>query len=137
MRLFLSLLFLLLAAPAFAVDLVCTVPSGATVTRAVELCEEARLALRVPSATWTNDMCASYFLRLGLIEAEKRSTKRSFTASVNSAVSDAVAALTAVWPPPVSARCGDSVVNTEFGETCDDGNTISGDGCDSSCIIEP
>jgi cysteine-rich repeat protein len=31
-------------------------------------------------------------------------------------------------PPPV---CGNGVVET--GETCDDGNTWSGDGCSSSC----
>ena len=136
-RLLLSILFICLAGPALAVDLVCTVPSGATVTRAVELCEEARLALRVPAASWSNDACASWFLRVGLIEAEKRSTRRSFTQSVNGAVGDAVAALTSVWPPPPSSRCGDNVTDSEFGETCDDGNRINGDGCDSSCIIEP
>ena len=30
--------------------------------------------------------------------------------------------------------CGNSVVET--GETCDDGNAVSGDGCSSTCIIE-
>jgi len=32
--------------------------------------------------------------------------------------------------------CGDGVIDTSIGETCDDSNTISGDGCSSSCIIE-
>lgn len=31
-------------------------------------------------------------------------------------------------------RCGNGVV--ESGETCDDGNTLSGDGCSSTCVIE-
>ena len=32
------------------------------------------------------------------------------------------------------AVCGNGIVDT--GETCDDGNVVSGDGCSSSCIIE-
>jgi len=35
-------------------------------------------------------------------------------------------------PPP--ATCGNGVV--EFGESCDDKNTASGDGCSSVCIVE-
>ena len=33
--------------------------------------------------------------------------------------------------------CGDGQVDTDQGETCDDGNLDDGDGCDSSCLIEP
>ena len=33
-----------------------------------------------------------------------------------------------------TGRCGDGVVGT--GETCDDGNTVSGDGCSSVCALE-
>jgi cysteine-rich repeat protein len=32
-------------------------------------------------------------------------------------------------------RCGDGILGT--GETCDDGNTVSGDGCSSTCALEP
>ncbi len=32
-------------------------------------------------------------------------------------------------------RCGDGIIET--GETCDDGNDVSGDGCSSTCQIEP
>ncbi|KDO24253.1 hypothetical protein SPRG_09889 [Saprolegnia parasitica CBS 223.65] len=35
-------------------------------------------------------------------------------------------------PPP---RCGNAILET--GERCDDGNTKSGDGCTSTCTIEP
>jgi fibro-slime domain-containing protein len=36
-------------------------------------------------------------------------------------------------PPP--SVCGDGLL--EFGESCDDGNTMSGDGCSSTCVVEP
>jgi cysteine-rich repeat protein len=32
--------------------------------------------------------------------------------------------------------CGDGYLDTLAGEECDDGGTVSGDGCDSSCIAE-
>ncbi len=32
--------------------------------------------------------------------------------------------------------CGDRTVDTAFGETCDDGNQASGDGCDALCRLE-
>jgi cysteine-rich repeat protein len=33
--------------------------------------------------------------------------------------------------------CGDGRHNVPAGEGCDDANTTSGDGCSSSCVIEP
>ena len=36
---------------------------------------------------------------------------------------------------PPTGTCGNGVV--EGAETCDDGNNISGDGCDASCQSEP
>jgi cysteine-rich repeat protein len=32
--------------------------------------------------------------------------------------------------------CGNGVLEPELGEACDDGNLISGDGCNSTCVIE-
>ena len=40
-----------------------------------------------------------------------------------------------VIPVPIPAFCGDSL--TDSNETCDDGNTITGDGCSSVCQDEP
>jgi len=37
-------------------------------------------------------------------------------------------------PQPPAAVCGNGAI--EAGEQCDDGNTVSGDGCDSNCQIE-
>lgn len=36
----------------------------------------------------------------------------------------------------MDCSCGDSVVCTAALEGCDDGNTVSGDGCNSSCTVE-
>ncbi len=36
-----------------------------------------------------------------------------------------------------NARCGDGYTNEARGEQCDDGGRVSGDGCDSSCQLEP
>jgi len=36
------------------------------------------------------------------------------------------------WAP----YCGDSIIQSTFGETCDDGNNNSGDGCNSLCQTE-
>jgi cysteine-rich repeat protein len=33
--------------------------------------------------------------------------------------------------------CGDGVVDLALGESCDDGNTVDGDGCDLHCHVEP
>jgi cysteine-rich repeat protein len=35
-----------------------------------------------------------------------------------------------------AARCGDGILNTLAGEECDDGNNVSGDGCDDKCRNE-
>jgi len=37
------------------------------------------------------------------------------------------------WEP----HCGDSILDTNAGEECDDGNNTSGDDCSASCQIEP
>jgi cysteine-rich repeat protein len=33
--------------------------------------------------------------------------------------------------------CGDCIISSSRGETCDDNNNVSGDGCSSSCTVEP
>lgn len=38
---------------------------------------------------------------------------------------------------PIKASCGDKLLITDLGEQCDDGNTVSGDGCSAKCMIEP
>jgi cysteine-rich repeat protein len=36
----------------------------------------------------------------------------------------------------VQRACGDGVIQAELGETCDDGNLTSGDGCNFRCVLE-
>jgi cysteine-rich repeat protein len=38
---------------------------------------------------------------------------------------------------PSNAHCGDGFTDPGLGEQCDDGNTISGDGCSATCQLEP
>jgi cysteine-rich repeat protein len=33
-------------------------------------------------------------------------------------------------------RCGDGRIDGLYGETCDDGNTTSDDGCSATCQLE-
>eukprot|EP01097_Dermamoeba_algensis_P011993 TRINITY_DN951_c0_g1_i1.p1 TRINITY_DN951_c0_g1~~TRINITY_DN951_c0_g1_i1.p1 ORF type:complete len:209 (+),score=64.78 TRINITY_DN951_c0_g1_i1:393-1019(+) len=43
------------------------------------------------------------------------------------------------WTQVFGARwfeCGNGFVDTAIGETCDDGNLVSGDGCNSQCKVE-
>nr|MDD3720246.1 hypothetical protein [Candidatus Gracilibacteria bacterium] len=35
------------------------------------------------------------------------------------------------------AWCGDGIIDSTHGETCDDGNNINGDGCSATCQTEP
>lgn len=131
------ILALVATAPAIAADLTCTLPD-AYVPRGLELCEEMRIRMHVRSSDWSNDVCASEFLRIGLLTGDKASTRRAARATVSQAVNDAVDSFNIAFPRVAFiAFCGDSILDTEFGETCDDGNTDPLDGCDESCNIEP
>ena len=135
-RIIIAALFFLVA-PVQAATLNCTLPA-ANVARGLELCEELRVQLRVRSAEWTNDVCATQFFRLGLVEGERRSSTRTANASVAAAVNDALTSFQSTWVRPTRATCGDGTLDTEvpFSEQCDDGNNTDGDGCDSSCVSE-
>ena len=37
----------------------------------------------------------------------------------------------------VCAVCGDGLIQVQAGEECDDNNTSNGDGCSSTCLVEP
>lgn len=129
-------LLCLTASPSRAANLTCVLPAD-YVTRGIELCEELRLRLRIRSSEWSNDACASQFLRIGMLVSDKASTQKESNATVRNNVNIAVDNFNDDWPVLVAAACGDNILDTEFGEECDDGNQIDGDGCDESCIIEP
>jgi len=127
------MLALIMAGPAMAVDLVCSVPD-ANVPRGIELCEELRESLGVRPADWGNGKCATEFLRIGMLLGEKTSTTRLYRSTVNVAVRDAVALFGSTWPAIKAAECGDGILDEFIGEECDDGNDVLGDGCELCAI---
>ncbi|MEO8906138.1 MAG: DUF4215 domain-containing protein [Polyangiaceae bacterium] len=40
------------------------------------------------------------------------------------------------WGCVLGPRCGDGIVQTDQGETCDDGNNVKRDGCSAACKLE-
>ena len=137
-RLLLALSILMFAGSAMAADIILTIPDASS-ARVVELCEELRQQLRIStdSALWNNEQCATEVFRIGMREVDKRTETRAAKATVSTQVNDSLASWDANYPRTPASTCGDTVIDTEYGETCDDGNTIGGDGCDESCIIEP
>lgn len=113
--------FALLSVPVLAADLVCTVPAGA-VTRATQLCEELRLERRIRVSEWSNDICATEILRIGLLEVERRVTERDQDLIHEAAVKDTLSKLKTDFPRVDAVVCGDGIVDTEFGEECDPPN---------------
>ncbi|MBL4817708.1 MAG: DUF4215 domain-containing protein [Deltaproteobacteria bacterium] len=62
--------------------------------------------------------CGDGFLRVGIEECDTG----GFSATCNNDCT--------------LTKCGDGILNTAAGEQCDDGNTVSGDGCSSTCQLE-
>lgn len=136
MRHLIFVLTLMMASQSIAVDLVCQLPDS-YVSRGLELCEELRVRLRIRTSDFSNDICASEFLRHGLLAGDRESTRLAAKATVAQAVNDAVDSFKIAFPRvAVSAFCGDTILDVEFGEECDDGNNIDLDGCSSSCHVE-
>ena len=127
--------FLLIATPAPALDLVCTVPPQLIGMKS-QLCEDLRQELRVRFSQWTDSNCASEYLRRGLLADERDSKRNAARKTVNDDVNNAVDQFLQFWPVPTAARCGDGELDQEFGEECDDGNTTNNDGCSESCENE-
>ena len=126
---------LLLACPASAVDFTCTLPNS-LIVQAQGLCEELRVTLRVRSANWSNNICATQMLRLGLFEANRRSARAAAEVVAQQSVQTQVSAFESPWALPIIAVCGDGIIDIQFGEQCDDNNTGSGDGCSNACLTE-
>jgi cysteine-rich repeat protein len=73
----------------------------------------------------------------GMRDTEAAVTRDEARDFVRDAVRDALKTFDENHPSAlVPARCGDGELTTEFSETCDDGNTDPGDGCDEWCQPE-
>lgn len=134
-------ILVLLAAPAGAIDLTCTVP-GAAVGPAelAALCEAKRQELNVRANAWTNDLCASVFLREGLRNGVSQKVVRDNSIATRDLQRTAMTTFDGVYPLPAAATCGDGVIddgsppgNLDLGETCDP----PGVSCDADCQTIP
>jgi cysteine-rich repeat protein len=66
-----------------------------------------------------------------------RVERRGVTQAIDAAVQAEIDLFDANWEPPFTrAVCGDGILDEEFGEECDDGNVVIGDGCSRKCKIE-
>ena len=137
MKRLIAIALFLAASSLSAADLTVTVPSAA-VTNAVEMCELLRVEVHVRTSDWNNDLCATAFTRIGLRTVLLRYERKGQQQVVDAAVQAEVDNFDTDWPIPYTrAECGDSIVDTEFDEECDDGNVNNGDGCTATCEIEP
>ena len=69
------------------------------------------------------------------INAVTKATTVVTTTTVTTVTNNDGGTTTVVTPKNELAFCGNNIV--EAGEECDDGNTVAGDGCSSSCQAEP
>ncbi len=130
-----------IAAAAHAADPVivdCTVP-GDIVPEILALCEDTRIGRRVPILDWTTSDCASDFLQRGARTTFRNRARSDANSIADKSVGDAMELFDLNFPSPSilkATRCGDGVIQAEFGEECDDGNNERGDGCTADCLTE-
>lgn len=94
-----------------------------------------RSDMQVRVTDWNNDECATEFLRRGLRDFEASTTQAASIATVKDDVSNALTAFDTDYPIQATlAFCGDSIVDTEFGEQCDPPDGVT---CDDSCETIP
>ena len=129
---------LLIPASGWATALTCTVPDGAATTRAAALCTLLRKEMRVTSANWSNDKCATEFLRRSLRNYEAAVTDAASRQTVKDDTATALATFDGVHADATTRSvCGDSTVDDtdpDLGEECDPPN---GTTCDTDCQTIP
>lgn len=108
---------------------------GNVVTKAQQLCEQLRKDLRARSMT--NPECAQEFFRRGLRDFAARKIRDDARSQAQDTARAELDQFDQAFPVQLDiAMCGDGVVDTEFGEQCDDANQDNGDGCSGSCQNE-
>ena len=128
MRRLLLLLVILLPVRAFGITLNCEVPQPYA-ARGATLCEMLRVD--IPARGWDDNDCATEFLRRGLREYDAGVTRKEAAATVENDVSNALSTFDTSFPTQYTkAVCGDSIVDTEFGEECDPPDGVT---CDQDC----
>ena len=107
-----------------------------------EVCAEVQIVQKF--ASFTDEECAAYLVRLGALTWRVEKAKLVTRAAQKNAILDAIQAevdlVNQAWPLPGPVECGNGVVENvpALGHTeeCDDGNTANGDGCDAGCMNE-
>ncbi len=136
MRFLIATIVLLFVSPAFAeVPLSFSIPD-ARAARMQIVCEAERVNLRYRSDAWDRHICARLIYNECLGGIDDRLVKTQANSTRRTTIQSARAQRILDFPNPAPSICGDSVIDGEFGETCDDGNNEDGDGCDQSCTIE-
>lgn len=102
------------------------------------LCELLRIEARQLPADWNEGKCGSEFLRRGKarfgVSREGARARRTVDKAEQNEANALEAMHPAGWTPTF---CGDAILQAEFGEACDDGNDVDGDGCETNCKISP
>ena len=83
---------------------------------------------------WT--LAGSVLFTAGLTAASCGGETLSVPPDIEPADAGEIAADSGTGPVVIPPDCGDGVIQVTKGETCDDGNTESGDGCSSQCLLE-
>lgn len=131
-----ALILFLVASVSTAADLTVTVPQP-IVQKAQATCETLRNELRVRSSEWSNDLCATVFTRIGLRVYVARDMRQGQQQIIDAAVDAEIADFDVKWAEPFTrSYCGDNITDVEFGEECDDGDNVHGDGCSARCLNE-
>ena len=100
------LLIALLLMPSLAQAETCTIPAGSATDKAT-YCEEFRQELRVRSTAWSNDLCATQLVRLGLEARLVTATRGNTQEIINDAIDVQRNRFRAAFPLPTQATCGD------------------------------
>jgi cysteine-rich repeat protein len=145
----LFILLVLLATPVWATSVTIDVPD-AVASNASDLCETLRIQMRVRASTWSVKVCAEELLRRGLRSTLREQIVSDGRAQINDDITTQRDVFDNIFPayeartgrelPPMRMICGDGVLDNDvtipYVEECDDGNTVGGDGCSESCVIE-
>lgn len=134
MRTLFGLLLLMLALPASAADITISLSAEET-AEAQALCNQLRTELRAKE--WNYQICAKYFLRIGLRQYKAQKAENDVRDLARAAFRQTLQEFDGTFPQPfVQARCGDGSVDAFLNEQCDDGNNEDGDGCSADCQSE-
>ncbi len=130
--------FIFIVPGAMALTPTCEIPVEAE-TRFAELCEIVRREHRIRTADWSEDACATNFMRIGVRTLELKHRAGNAQETMRDIVQTDMSTFDVDFTDEqvaLETSCGDGTTDVEFGETCDDGNRDSGDGCDGRCKIE-